>query len=146
MFHYAELNDGVIMKKYNFLLTTLLTLSATACSNTSGNDQSNQGLIEYSSRCQFHENLKDLSSTNVVQELFIPTLETPYPTRALNNSITGFVTLEFDISDKGKPTDVKVIETSPEGVFDETAIKFFKLWRYKPIAKTCQFIQINFKI
>ena len=55
-----------------------------------------------------------------------------YPTRALNQSIEGWVDLSFTISTSGEPTDIKVNEASPAGVFDKAAIRAVKKWRFSP--------------
>ncbi|HEX4649416.1 MAG TPA: energy transducer TonB [Steroidobacteraceae bacterium] len=56
-----------------------------------------------------------------------------YPSTALAQKITGFVTLEFTVSTNGEPRDVHVIEATPPGVFDQSAISAVKRWRYAPV-------------
>lgn len=56
-----------------------------------------------------------------------------YPPTALAGKITGFVTLEFTVSTNGEPRDVHVVEATPPGVFDQSAISAVKRWRYAPM-------------
>jgi protein TonB len=56
-----------------------------------------------------------------------------YPERALAQHITGSVTLEFTVSVKGEPQDVRVVGSEPAGTFDRSAIAALKRWRYEPV-------------
>ncbi|AOE50992.1 energy transducer TonB [Kangiella sediminilitoris] len=44
---------------------------------------------------------------------------------------SGYVLFEFDISKKGKPINIEVIEDHPKGVFVESALKALKKWSFK---------------
>ena len=56
-----------------------------------------------------------------------------YPPTALAQRITGNVMLEFTVSISGEPRDVRVIEATPPGIFDQAAISAVKRWRYAPL-------------
>lgn len=56
-----------------------------------------------------------------------------YPQEALTKSITGAVTLEFIVNTSGEPSDVHVVEATPPGIFDQSAIAAVKRWRYAPM-------------
>jgi TonB family protein len=56
-----------------------------------------------------------------------------YPPTALAQRITGNVMLEFTVSTSGEPRDVRVIEATPPGIFDQAAISAVKRWRYAPL-------------
>ena len=56
-----------------------------------------------------------------------------YPQEALTKSITGAVTLEFTVNTSGEPRDVHVVEATPPGIFDQSAIAAVKRWRYAPM-------------
>jgi protein TonB len=43
------------------------------------------------------------------------------------------VMLEFTVSTSGEPRDVRVIEATPPGIFDQAAISAVKRWRYAPL-------------
>ena len=54
-----------------------------------------------------------------------------YPDRALSDRISGSVTVEYVVDKKGYVKDVKVIESSPPGVFDRAAMQSIRQWRYR---------------
>lgn len=53
-----------------------------------------------------------------------------YPREAKHAQIEGTVYLQFDINKRGMPTNISILESKPEGVFDQAAIKAVKKWRY----------------
>ena len=55
-----------------------------------------------------------------------------YPPDALEEGIEGWVLLEFDILPNGKVENPRVIDSSPEGLFDEAALEAIKGNTYKP--------------
>ena len=62
-------------------------------------------------------------------------VETPpprTPRRLALFAYKGTVLLEFWVSEKGKPLDVRVVRSEPKGVFDNEALGLIRRWRYKP--------------
>lgn len=55
-----------------------------------------------------------------------------YPDRALNNKVSGSVTVQYTVDKKGYTKDVQVTESTPPGVFDRAATDAIRRWRYKP--------------
>jgi protein TonB len=55
-----------------------------------------------------------------------------YPSRALKNSIQGWVQVRFFIDTDGRPADVSVIASEPGDTFDDAATKSVKKWRFSP--------------
>ncbi|HEY2591341.1 MAG TPA: energy transducer TonB [Steroidobacteraceae bacterium] len=55
-----------------------------------------------------------------------------YPEQALDQHISGSVTVEFTIDKRGRPSNVHVVDSTPEDVFDRAATKAVTGWRYKP--------------
>ncbi|MGS2720700.1 energy transducer TonB [Paraglaciecola aestuariivivens] len=55
-----------------------------------------------------------------------------YPRRALQRGIEGYVDLEFTVSKLGTVKDPKVIQASPEGIFEQAAIDATLKYKYKP--------------
>ncbi|KAF7786090.1 hypothetical protein PRUB_a0545 [Pseudoalteromonas rubra] len=53
-----------------------------------------------------------------------------YPKEALYQGIQGQLSLQFDIDNQGKPVNITVVESSPEGVFDQAGIDALTQWRY----------------
>jgi len=56
-----------------------------------------------------------------------------YPSRALRKKTEGYVLVEFLVSKSGdvKSDSWKVIESVPEGVFDQAVLRSIKRWRFK---------------
>jgi len=55
-----------------------------------------------------------------------------YPDRALNDKVSGSVTVQYVVDKKGYTKDVQVTESTPPGVFDRAATDAIRRWRYKP--------------
>jgi periplasmic protein TonB len=55
-----------------------------------------------------------------------------YPRRAQQRGITGYVLLEFTVTSTGAVRDPVVIESQPEGIFDNAAIQAALKFKYKP--------------
>ena len=55
-----------------------------------------------------------------------------YPDRALNDRVSGSVTVQYVVDKKGFTTDIKVVESTPPGVFDRAAMEAIRQWRYRP--------------
>jgi TonB family protein len=55
-----------------------------------------------------------------------------YPADAFLNGIEGYVILEFTVTRLGKVKDIKVIESGPEGVFDDAAVAAAYRSHYSP--------------
>lgn len=59
-------------------------------------------------------------------------VEPIYPRRAQERGIEGYVVLSFTVSPTGAVTEPVVIESQPQGVFDDAAIKAALRFKYKP--------------
>jgi protein TonB len=55
-----------------------------------------------------------------------------YPRRALQRGIEGYVDIEFTVSKFGSVTNPKVMQASPEGIFDQAALDATLKYKYKP--------------
>jgi len=60
-------------------------------------------------------------------------IELDYPSEALRKNIEGWVELSYVVSTEGKVTAVKVLNSSPAGVFDAAAARALGRVRYKPM-------------
>ncbi len=56
----------------------------------------------------------------------------PYPPSAKSQGITGYVLLSILVSPSGQVEKVKVLESEPQGVFDEVASAGVRTWRFEP--------------
>jgi protein TonB len=59
-------------------------------------------------------------------------VEPQYPLRAEERGIEGWVELEFTISAQGTVKDARVMRSKPSGVFDRSALRAVKKWKYNP--------------
>lgn len=55
-----------------------------------------------------------------------------YPRKAAQAGQEGWVKLEFTITPSGTVKDPKVVASSPRRVFDRSALKAIRKWRFKP--------------
>ncbi|KFN50385.1 TonB family protein [Arenimonas composti] len=53
-----------------------------------------------------------------------------YPAAAVRDHISGQVLLEILVGEDGVPREVKVVSSSPEGVFDAAAVEAARNWRF----------------
>jgi TonB family protein len=60
-------------------------------------------------------------------------IQPDYPDDALRRNIEGWVDLSYVITTEGKVTKVKVLDSSPAGVFDAAAARAMGRVRYKPM-------------
>ncbi|HTW37577.1 MAG TPA: TonB family protein [Steroidobacteraceae bacterium] len=56
-----------------------------------------------------------------------------YPAEALDQRISGSVTVGFTLDLQGHPRDVHVIESTPPDLFDRAAVWAVSRWRYEPV-------------
>ena len=65
-----------------------------------------------------------------------------YPGSARARGITGKVVLRILIDKQGRVSKVKVIDSSPKGVFEQSAIEAIKNWQYNPAIYQGQRVKI----
>lgn len=65
-------------------------------------------------------------------------IQPQYPQNALRRGIEGFVVLEFDVDEAGRPLNIVVSYAEPERVFNNSAMKAVEKWRYDPIGESGQ--------
>lgn len=58
--------------------------------------------------------------------------ELNYPQEALDKNINGYVVFGVFIDSEGLIEKVEVMESEPQGFFDEVALQNIKKWRFKP--------------
>lgn len=56
----------------------------------------------------------------------------PYPGNLLAAPVTGAVTMSFDVGASGVPSNVKVLKSTPPGVFDTAAVVALQKWYFEP--------------
>jgi TonB family protein len=55
-----------------------------------------------------------------------------YPQKALEEGLSGSVTVDFIVDVNGEPTEVRIADASPSGTFDQAVLEALKHWRYEP--------------
>jgi TonB family protein len=60
-------------------------------------------------------------------------VEIEYPVRAAENSVAGWVDIEFTVATDGSVKNLIVLNAEPKGVFENNAMQALRRWRYKPV-------------
>lgn len=58
--------------------------------------------------------------------------EPVYPRKALQRRIEGYVVVNFDVDSDGRTTNIRVIESKPNRIFDREAVTAISRWKYQP--------------
>ncbi|MFL0797270.1 MAG: energy transducer TonB [Cellvibrionaceae bacterium] len=76
----------------------------------------------------------DIADNQANNSDFKPIYAAPpmYPTQAVVERIEGFVVVGFTVTKDGSVKDPVVIDASPEGVFDRSALRAVKRFKYRP--------------
>lgn len=82
------------------------------------------GQVAYSQRT--------LSGAVVITAKRIRFVAPTYPQKALEDGLSGSVTVDFIVGVDGKPTNVRIADANPSGTFDQAALEALKSWRYEP--------------
>jgi TonB family protein len=79
-----------------------------------------------------------LRSAAVAMPIALQRVQPDYPAREKIRGVTGKVELQFGLAADGSVSDVSVLESTPEHVFDRTAIAALKQWRFATPVDTGQ--------
>ena len=55
-----------------------------------------------------------------------------YPRDALRKGVTGWVLLSYSINKRGGTENIHVVDSSPEGYFENSAVSALARWKFKP--------------
>ncbi|MGH8318236.1 MAG: energy transducer TonB [Steroidobacteraceae bacterium] len=69
-----------------------------------------------------------------------------YPDSALDDRISGSVTVQYVVDKKGRTKDLRVIESSPRGVFDRATTQAIRGWRYRPAKYNGQPVEVPVQV
>lgn len=78
-----------------------------------------------------------------------PTLRVPpqYPMKAKQMGIEGYVVMDLRIGSDGRVEEVRVVEQSPQGVFERSAVRAVHRWRFEvPDPGTWQRLRIRYEL
>ncbi|WP_143872474.1 energy transducer TonB [Catenovulum sediminis] len=99
------------------------------------------------------KNPPDLSKAVAVNNNPIIRVHPRYPVAASKAGQEGWVVLEFTINKYGGTDKIKIVDASPEGIFEKDAINALKKWKYKPkviaekgVAQPGQRVLIHFNL
>jgi len=57
-----------------------------------------------------------------------------FPIAAIKKNLEGWVVVDFSLNQSGYPIDMKVVDSSPEGYFENSAIESISSCRFKAAA------------
>ena len=76
-----------------------------------------------------------------------------YPAQAAKHRIEGWVDLSFTVTPDGEVSDIVVVDSRPARVFDSSAARALRRWRYKPlvyrdkpVAQVCEQVRLDFRM
>ena len=55
-----------------------------------------------------------------------------YPNRAIQRGIEGYVVVGFSVDQAGMVFDAYIVESEPQGIFERSALKAIKKFKYRP--------------
>jgi TonB family protein len=64
----------------------------------------------------------------------VSTSQPDYPDAARRTGTEGWVRLEFTVNERGRVSDIVVVDAEPSGVFDNAASSAVSRWRFQPPA------------
>lgn len=70
--------------------------------------------------------------TSVVPPILLESGRLSYPSESKHGKVEGSVLVSYSVSEEGLVSDIRVVSSSPPGVFDKEAIKFVRTWRFQP--------------
>lgn len=66
-----------------------------------------------------------------------------YPDKALQDGVEGFVLVRFNVSEIGAVTGASVLESTPNGTFDQAALEALMMSRYRPKISNGQPVRVE---
>jgi protein TonB len=76
----------------------------------------------------------------------VKAIQLDYPIEALRRSLEGWVELTYVVTAEGKVTTLKVMNSSPKGVFDQAAMRALTRLRYVPMVQGGKSIAVSTKL
>ena len=66
----------------------------------------------------------------------------PYPESAKDQNVTGHVTVNILVNKNGDVDQVKLLDSTPEGVFDQVALNAVRTWSFSPAEYKGEFVSV----
>jgi TonB family protein len=76
----------------------------------------------------------------------VKAIQLDYPIEALRRNIEGWVDVSYVVTPEGKVTTVKVLDSSPKGVFEAAATKALTRVRYQPTMQAGKAVAVSTKL
>ncbi len=76
--------------------------------------------------------LQTSCGTSVVPPILLESGRMVYPPESREAKVEGSVLVQYDVSEEGLVSNIRVVSSSPSDVFDEAAISFVRTWRFQP--------------
>ena len=80
-------------------------------------------------------------------------MEPIYPRQAALKGIEGFVVVQFDVTETGETDNISVLQASPPQIFNSSAIKAIRKWKFKaqlqdgkPVRIKAQSVNLEFTL
>lgn len=75
------------------------------------------------------------ASTPIVKNVQAPKIlhmvKPAYPYYAVKNRVEGKVSFVYDVDAEGKVSEMRIIESTPDHLFDDTVIRAVSQWRFE---------------
>ena len=71
------------------------------------------------------------SKIDAYQARPVSRIEPDYPAQAKAEKASGSVLLKFDLGENGKPFNIEVVKSKPQGLFDDAAVDALVQWQYE---------------
>jgi periplasmic protein TonB len=66
-----------------------------------------------------------------------------YPPQARSQGVEGYAVVRYDVDTEGRVGNVRVVASSPQGVFDESARQAVSRWQFRPAERNGQPHAVN---
>ena len=70
--------------------------------------------------------------TAVVPPILLESGRMVYPSASREAKVEGSVLVSYDVSEEGEVSNIRVVSSTPNDVFDQAAIDFVSTWRFQP--------------
>jgi TonB family protein len=78
------------------------------------------------------EHFDETENEIILEYLPIIVVQPQYPFSAIREKIEGWVQVQFDVNEEGTVVDPKVVDVSPEGVFDQAGLDAIAQFKFNP--------------
>jgi TonB family protein len=66
-----------------------------------------------------------------------------YPPEARAEGVEGFAVVRYDVDEAGRVVNARVVDSSPQGVFDQSALRAVTSWKFRPAERAGEPQSVN---